>query len=95
VKSTSGIEETLENNTWKIYPNPVNNHTLFIQNQSNSVADKATVFLFDGMGRIVLRTTITTNEKNEIHLPEELSAGIYSLQILQSNNVTSGKIILQ
>ena len=83
--SPLGIQETLQNGDFQIFPNPFNNTLHVTTNQ-----EKALYELSNCLGEKVFEKEITSGD-NLLHLPS-ISSGIYFYQIRHNSLITSGKI---
>jgi hypothetical protein len=81
-----GIKTLVNNTDLSMYPNP----TTGLLNITTTAA-KATVEIFNIMGQNVATKEIT-NGANTIDI-SNLSNGVYSVQIMQNNTLTVGKVI--
>jgi len=79
-----GLEEPLSDDSWKVYPNPVNHGVLHIENQFASGTDLessgTTISIYDMLGRNVLSTTYS-NTISTSNIPQ----GFYMLHIRNEN----------
>ena len=83
----SGIDETENENTFMIYPNPVMNEQITV-----TVANATQVRLFDLNGRVVLTEQLNVGS-NLIDI-RNLSAGAYVLVSQSAEGVTSSKKVV-
>ena len=85
--SPLSVNSFAENNTLKVYPNPVVNNLVTIN--SSLVGDKE-VTLFDMNGRKLLQKTMTTDELDV----SEINKGIYLLQTKIGTYTSTTKLVL-
>lgn len=89
--STLNLTETLNKKSLvSVYPNPFNN-TITIQNNSNKLQIK----IFNILGTILIDKTYNTysNDQKTIIDLQHLNSGVYLLQIMDGEKITSKKII--
>ena len=88
----SGINEIQQTNTLTatIYPNPFSNQTTITFSQNNTT----TITITNALGNQI-KTVILSAAKNLTLEKENLTPGIYFLNIKQGNNTTNKKIIIQ
>ncbi len=93
--STVGITE-IENESITIYPNPVSSE-LYVNFNDAKLA--ASVTIFNQLGQIVKKintTQLNKNDKGELVIPaQNLSKGVYYIQISQNNKVLINKQIIK
>lgn len=82
----TGIKTLTNSNDLAIYPNPTSGLL-----NITTTASTATVEIFNLMGQNVLSKTVT-NGTSTIDI-SNLSSGVYSVQIMQNNTLTVGKVI--
>ncbi|GLB48506.1 T9SS type A sorting domain-containing protein [Neptunitalea lumnitzerae] len=80
--------DTFNNVTFKVYPNPVTNGTLHI---SSTVATDMNVQIYDLLGKQVVNKTVTNNTVNV----SALQRGVYILQITQGAASTTQKLVIK
>lgn len=72
-----------------IYPNPINNATLFISSNANCSA----CFLYDATGKFV-KSFVLQGRNNSINITG-ITKGIYTLKVISENTTHSEKIFIQ
>ncbi|HXU28533.1 MAG TPA: T9SS type A sorting domain-containing protein, partial [Bacteroidia bacterium] len=83
----AGIEKTNFKTPLSIYPSPAqNNFTI-----ETNFADKQVLQLFDVNGKLVLVQSITSTTTIDVSY---LNAGVYSLAIVNSQNIQSKKLVI-
>ncbi len=87
--SLNNIHELLNNDTIKLWPNPVQN-TLFISITDNSL-DKYNIQIVSILGEVIMKSKLSVFNKLDL---SEIPAGIYFIQVSgNSDNVWSYKFI--
>ena len=81
------VDKFAQNNTLKVYPNPVQNNRVSI---FSSIEGEKEVSLFDLNGRVVLKKTMTNNELDLTNV----NKGIYMLQTKVGSNTTNTRLIV-
>ena len=85
----------LKTSTWKIYPNPVKNEEIKID-LGEQTTENISVKLFTFSGQCVADKKFDKSLQNKITLEtENLSGGIYLLQVSTGENQASYKLIIQ
>lgn len=84
--SNVSVEEALNNENAKIYPNPTNNY-LSIETKENSSVE---IFSIDG--KLVLKTTTTDNATIDV---SALHKGMYTIKLTNKHSVFTSKFIKQ
>lgn len=82
-----GVDQFAQNNTLKVYPNPVQNNRVSIY---SSIEGEKEVSLFDLNGRVVLKKTMTNNELDLTNV----NKGVYMLQTKVGTNTSTTKLIV-
>jgi hypothetical protein len=82
-----GVDKFAQNNTLKVYPNPVQNNRVSIY---SSIEGEKEVSLFDLNGRVVLKKTMTNNELDLTNV----NKGVYMLQTKVGTNTSTTKLIV-
>ncbi len=72
----------------KIYPNPVNNGTLFVESDANT---ERTITLFDVLGKQVLNTTTSNNTINV----SALNSGVYMVKVIEEGKTETRKLVIK
>ncbi len=85
VKSPIGVNEKVDNNLLKIFPNPVTDYIVI--NTENSNTKYQQVEIFDIYGRLLKKQTI--NSKNEKIDISSLKAGMYICKLTDDNKQTN------
>lgn len=81
------IDQFAQNNTLKVYPNPVQNNRVSI---FSSIEGEKEISLFDLNGRVVLKKTMTNNELDLTNV----NKGVYMLQTKVGSNASTTKLIV-
>ena len=81
------VDRFAQNNTLKVYPNPVQNNRVSIY---SSVEGEKEIALFDLHGRVVLKKTMTNNELDLTNV----NKGVYMLQTKVGASTTTTKLIV-
>ncbi len=90
IKSEKSINQ---NSFFTLYPNPNNGEFTLLLNKSQMGA--TTVKLLDISGRIIYKKTINkASKKHHISLNKNITKGYYILQVINSGNIYSRKIIV-
>ena len=97
VKSTGvGINKNETNNTFSIFPNPVNDK-INIQLNNNTI-NNASIVVLDLSGKVVntLATNISLNENADLAFdkPSNLNTGVYFLQISNGTYTKTTKMVV-
>ena len=90
--ATTGVQETLDENSVKVYPNPTSN--VVTVEFDNLTGDNFTVSLYDNLGRLVYEKTNITTNKFEFDI-NNLKSGAYHYQLVTENQLRkTGKLII-
>ena len=76
---------------YTLYPNPVINKQVFIKGINGEVI----LTLTDLTGHVLMSQMSTLQEGEAVQLPNDLTAGMYQLSILQDNKQSSQKLFVQ
>ena len=91
-ESTVGIEDILEENLVKIYPNPAKD---FLQIDLASISPKnALIRIFDVQGKLVFQTQLTDPTIANISIAN-FEHGLYFLQLEMEEGVVTKKVVVQ
>jgi len=82
-----GVDKFSQNNTLKVYPNPVQNNRVSIY---SSIEGEKEISLFDLNGRVVLKKTMTNNELDLTNV----NKGVYMLQTKVGSSTSTTKLIV-
>lgn len=82
-----GVNQFDQNNTLKVYPNPVQNNRVSIY---SSIEGEKEISLFDLNGRVVLKKTMTNNELDLTNV----NKGVYMLQTKVGSSTSTTKLIV-
>jgi hypothetical protein len=82
-----GVDKFAQNNTLKVYPNPVQNNRVSIY---SSIEGEKEISLFDLNGRVVLKKTMTNNELDLTNV----NKGVYMLQTKVGSSTSTTKLIV-
>lgn len=82
-----GVDKFSQNNTLKVYPNPVQNNRVSIY---SSIEGEKEISLFDLNGRVVLKKTMTNNELDLTNV----NKGVYMLQTKVGASTSTTKLIV-
>jgi hypothetical protein len=80
-----------------VFPNPVDNNTIYIKNgllEDNQIQ----ITLLDVIGQVVQENKLSVNTAGDTHyitLKEDLSVGVYHLQIKNNHKITVVKLIIK
>ncbi len=88
-------EETSEK--LKIYPNPSSDILIIDLQFIAELNEDISILLINELGQVVLQMTSELNSDHlntSFNLPEEIVSGIYSLQVLTSENSFSGSVVI-
>lgn len=85
IDTTLGIDENSLSNNYQLYPNPVQNY--FQINNQNASSQIKEVTMYSFSGKLVSTTSITT--ENQKIMTDQLSKGIYIVQIISNNDAVS------
>lgn len=89
-QNTVGLtENTIDKHNISIYPNPTNNH---FNIRLNRPVRELKVFVFDSRGRQVFQTSVKKTNHSTVDLSHH-PAGLYSLQLVSENEISSHKVI--
>jgi hypothetical protein len=91
--TTVGVENTLKENSFSLYPNP-NNGTFMLDYKAENQGDYK-VLIFDVTGRQVFNS-VYRNSNNSLSTPITLtiSEGVYIVQVIENNIVSSKHFIV-
>lgn len=81
------VDQFAQNNTLKVYPNPVQNNRVSIY---SSIEGEKEIALFDMNGRVVLKKTMTNNELDLTNV----NKGVYMLQTKVGSSTSNTKLIV-
>ncbi len=81
------VDKFAQNNTLKVYPNPVQNNRVSIY---SSIEGEKEISLFDLNGRVVLKKTMTNNELDLTNV----NKGVYMLQTKVGSSTSTTKLIV-
>ncbi len=82
----------IDNDKWNVYPNPFVNQ-LILSTKENLTVDKVEVSLYDIMGRIQYKESITASPRIYVDIPEYLTGGMYILHIREGDVVYQYKLM--
>ncbi len=82
----ASIRESIEANKISVFPNPSNNGWI----QFDGILNSATIEVYNIAGKLLLESTIQSSEK--ILLEQK---GIYLIKVIQSNEISNHKVIIQ
>ncbi|MBC8756117.1 PQQ-dependent sugar dehydrogenase [Kordia sp. YSTF-M3] len=82
---TLGVEENSLSNQYQLYPNPAQNY--FQINNQNAASQIKEVVMYSFSGKLVSTTSITT--ENQKIMTDQLSKGIYIVQLISNNDTVS------
>ncbi len=89
---------TLEIESIKIFPNPIDNKRVNIAFPDDLVGQSISINLMDINGRLVLDKTISVNKrpgtKHQLQLPNNIQKGVYILQLKSAHSIITNKKIL-
>ncbi|WP_053992501.1 T9SS type A sorting domain-containing protein [Mangrovimonas sp. TPBH4] len=81
--------ETNQIEDFKVYPNPVKNNKFSISSSSNELKE---IKLYNVLGKLVLSATAKNNEFINV---DHLTSGVYVLKVVEGNNVSTKKLIIE
>lgn len=85
IDTTLGVEENSLTNNYQIYPNPAND--FFQINNQNAASQIKEIVMYSFSGKLVSTTSITT--ENQKIMTDQLSKGIYIVQIISNNDASA------
>lgn len=93
--STAGIQENSEENFFSIYPNPIEGNEAQVKfSAALNEYSKIQILSLNGVLVKEINHHATTNGKQQLTIPlEDISTGVYFLQVQTSNGVNSSRII--
>ncbi|MCH3923543.1 MAG: leucine-rich repeat protein [Bacteroidales bacterium] len=83
---------TTNNLSVKVYPNPANDK---VNITINGLNEKASLFVYDIQGRMIRKTMVNANQNNITLDVSSLCKGVYNIKIVNSRNNISKRLILQ
>ena len=83
--TTLGVEENILSDTYQLYPNPAG--SFFQINNQNAASQIKEVVLYSFSGKLVSTTRIST--ENQKIMIDQLSQGIYMVQLISNNDAIS------
>lgn len=86
-ESSTGLNNNTLQNDFEVYPNPSNGS---VSIESSSISN-FNLHIYDALGKLIRSEKIN----NKLFKIEDLSTGIYQLQIITNEGVTSKKLIVQ
>lgn len=74
-----------------MYPNPSNGKYLTLENLPH---ERVQIAIYNLIGKAVFNTSLESNDKHTMYLPEQLDAGLYNVVVESSNGVQSLKLLI-
>lgn len=86
----TGTEEISLEDKISIFPNPANNQiTIDLSNADGN----STAIIFNSLGQLISKTSLSNSDNNVIHV-QNLTNGIYTLQVNTKNSIFQQKLII-
>jgi hypothetical protein len=91
------FNQTAPNAGISVFPNPVDDHSIYIKNgllEDNQIE----ITLLDVLGQVVQENKLAVNTTGDTHyiaLKEDLSVGVYHLQIKNNQKITVVKLMIK